>query len=172
MPGHTIGDSMRQECLESIAKIEQLVQEHDVIFLLTDSRESRWLPTMLGAFHNKVGYTLFFSHTKFHSISYFCIQIVINAALGFDSYLIMRHGSRAEQLEENSPTTMTGLKCISGARLGCYFCNDITAPGNVSKLLKYYSNLIFESIVYFSCKELNNFLVNRSASYEERNLRK
>lgn len=54
MPGHTIGDSMKQQTLESIANIEKLVQEHDVIFLLTDSRESRWLPTMLGAVKDKV----------------------------------------------------------------------------------------------------------------------
>lgn len=59
MPGHTIGDSMKQQTLDSIANIEKLVEEHDVIFLLTDSRESRWLPTMLGAVKDKVYLILF-----------------------------------------------------------------------------------------------------------------
>ena len=40
---------------------------------------------------------------------------MINAALGFDSYLVMRHGAR----DQPAP------------RLGCYFCNDIVAPADV-----------------------------------------
>lgn len=69
-----------------------LFDEHDVIFLLMDSRETRWLPTVLGNVKNK---------------------IVINAALGFDSYLVIRHGSYLEPAQ---------------SRLGCYFCHDVFAP--------------------------------------------
>lgn len=46
-------------------------------------------------------------------------QIVLNAALGFDTYLVMRHGARAK----NTPA--------GHHRLGCYFCNDIVAPADV-----------------------------------------
>lgn len=54
MPGHTIADSMREKTVENIELLKTLIQEHDVLFLVTDSRESRWLPTLLGAFYGKV----------------------------------------------------------------------------------------------------------------------
>ncbi|KAJ5670220.1 Ubiquitin-like modifier-activating enzyme atg7 [Penicillium maclennaniae] len=78
--------------------LQALIQEHDAIFLLMDTRESRWLPTVMGKAAGK---------------------IVMNAALGFDSYVVMRHG-----LAE------TGS---NAADLGCYFCNDVVAPANSVK---------------------------------------
>lgn len=90
MPGHRALPDVK----EDVNKIEELILGHDVTFLLMDTRESRWLPTLLGAKHKK---------------------LIINAALGFDSYLVMRHG-----MKEHS-------------NLGCYFCTDVVAPGNSLK---------------------------------------
>lgn len=90
MIGHPVSGSTEAEIRDNFRKLQLLFHEHDVIFLLMDSRESRWLPTVMGAAMNKV---------------------VINAALGFDSYLVLRH----------SPYDMDN-------RLGCYYCNDVVAP--------------------------------------------
>lgn len=59
---------------------------------------------------------------------------MINVALGFDSYLVMRHGSRSDVEQVERAVVMPGLRSIEGGQLGCYFCNDITAPGNVNKM--------------------------------------
>ena len=48
----------------------------------------------------------------------------MNAALGFDTYLVMRHGARAPSDKIASHTGGPG-------RLGCYYCNDIVAPADV-----------------------------------------
>lgn len=52
MPGHPVNADAAGEL--QLKELERLVEEHDVIFLLTDSRESRWLPTLLGAVKGKV----------------------------------------------------------------------------------------------------------------------
>ena len=47
MPGHTVSEDKYEQLFQSTETLEQLVMSHDVIFLLLDSREARWLPTVL-----------------------------------------------------------------------------------------------------------------------------
>lgn len=104
MPGHPLsGEADIQKVHQEFLQLEQLVLSHDVLFLLMDTRESRWLPTLLAAAHGK---------------------LAINAALGFDSFLVMRHGAAPREGSAFS----TGLDQPGCRRLGCYFCNDVVAP--------------------------------------------
>lgn len=49
----------------------------------------------------------------------------------------MRHGIMVEDSEDTTVCDNSGrVRCINGYELGCYFCNDVTAPGNVRILLK------------------------------------
>lgn len=109
MPGHVVGQSLMSTTQTAVCKLEELVQNHDVVFLLLDSREARWLPTLLCAAYDK---------------------IAINAALGFDSYTVQRHGTRKTTIA-TSPDLSVHYPV--GQDLGCYFCNDVTQPGNVIK---------------------------------------
>jgi len=75
MPGHYAqSEEKQQKVIETLDTLEQLVSEHDVVFLLTDNRESRWLPTVLANKYNKI-----------------CITV----GLGFDSYVVVRQGISA-----------------------------------------------------------------------------
>lgn len=60
------------------------------------------------------------------------LQIVMNAALGFDTFLVMRHGARAA--------------LSTGTRLGCYYCNDIVAPADV-RIYLFFARNTLDSIV-------------------------
>ena len=53
---------------------------------------------------------------------------MVNAALGFDTFLVMRHGN-ATQIPEKSKQILINLE------LGCYFCNDVIGPVNVTFFL-------------------------------------
>lgn len=54
MPGHPVPPASVGKTKQDIETLEKLIDEHDVIFLLMDSRESRWLPTVMGASKGKV----------------------------------------------------------------------------------------------------------------------
>lgn len=78
---------------------------------------SRWLPTLLARVYNK---------------------LLINIALGFDTFLVMRHGTTDSSAPvppspPAPPSTGAGAAAIATAvpgLLGCYFCNDVVAPAN------------------------------------------
>ncbi|GAO19463.1 hypothetical protein UVI_02064170 [Ustilaginoidea virens] len=97
MLGHAFTDEAKTKA--DLEKLEGLIEAHDAVFLLMDTRESRWLPTVIGKARGK---------------------IVMNAALGFDSYVVMRHGSETRDDGQTSS-------------LGCYFCNDVVAPADSMK---------------------------------------
>eukprot|EP01138_Halocafeteria_seosinensis_P004120 gb/GECG01004213.1/.p1 GENE.gb/GECG01004213.1/~~gb/GECG01004213.1/.p1 ORF type:complete len:687 (+),score=64.75 gb/GECG01004213.1/:1-2061(+) len=94
MPGHT-DSSTETDTRDSCQQLLNLISGHDIVFLLTDTRESRWLPTLICSSLKKP---------------------LLNVALGFDTFLVMRHGVRSPE-ETNS-------------HLGCYFCSDVVAPVN------------------------------------------
>ncbi|GAB1313976.1 Autophagy protein 7 [Madurella fahalii] len=96
MLGHPVLDESKVKA--DFTKLQELVDAHDAIFLLMDTRESRWLPTLMGKASNK---------------------IVMNGALGFDTYVVMRHGATPEDGSEET--------------LGCYFCNDVIVAANSMK---------------------------------------
>ena len=109
MPGHPDTEDVIAQAVETL---DALIQETDVVYLLTDTRESRWLPTVMCSAYNK---------------------ILINAALGLDSWLVMRHGAAST---ENLDMADGGSEQSVGNhpyRLGCYFCSDVVAPENSTK---------------------------------------
>ncbi|TKA83706.1 hypothetical protein B0A55_00304 [Friedmanniomyces simplex] len=161
MAGHAMVDE--EKTRKEFERLRGLIEGHDAIFLLMDSRESRWLPTVMGKAAGK---------------------IVINAALGFDTYVVMRHGLRkrksgmkkeegkeesvvshaegvsdamreaaSDVLEmrpapsrnrDNDSTNNTSTNTAAqgkagqdgadeGEELGCYFCSDVVAPADSQK---------------------------------------
>ena len=115
MPGHFVAPADAPRVREHAKLLEDLVREHDAIFLLSDSRECRWLPTLLGALYKK---------------------LVITVGLGFDSYVVIRHGLPCDDDDNNNndgnedeKDEKDEKKKKKGCeRLGCYFCSDVIAP--------------------------------------------
>uniref|UniRef100_A0A8C2WQH5 Ubiquitin-like modifier-activating enzyme ATG7 n=1 Tax=Cyclopterus lumpus TaxID=8103 RepID=A0A8C2WQH5_CYCLU len=121
MPGHPVdfSEATLSQAQKDVELLEKLISEHDVIFLLMDTRESRWLPTVIAASKRK---------------------LVVNSALGFDTFVVMRHGLKKPPVSQSvsagadSSTSSSSLfSNIPGHKLGCYFCNDVVAPGDSTR---------------------------------------
>ncbi|KAL7604392.1 hypothetical protein Lser_V15G14751 [Lactuca serriola] len=113
MPGHPIARQEEEKVFDDCKCLSDLIESPDAVLLLTDTCEIRWLPTLLCANANKV---------------------TITGALGFDSFLVMRHvagplllintSSKAETVVGSSLSTgveeMSLGQKDSKPRLGCY----------------------------------------------------
>lgn len=49
-------ESAKEQTKADVEKLASLVESHDAVFLLLDTRESRWLPTVMAAANRKVCY--------------------------------------------------------------------------------------------------------------------
>ena len=124
------------------------IDKHDVVFLLTDTRESRYLPSLLCCLSNK---------------------LCINIALGIDSLVVMRYGEGKREgteqvslydffydsiiaqypsLKESYPSPKiqyiystnelhvndknAHLLSVNRPNSSCYFCSDIESPTDSS----------------------------------------
>ena len=123
MPGHaSIETTPNQQLQEQILQICDVIDAHDVIFLMTDSRESRWLPSVLCCLAHK---------------------LCINMALGGDSLLIQQYGLPLEEFQHHGftnpqrslhslldPQSIQDDDASNGTFNACYFCTDVFGPSN------------------------------------------
>eukprot|EP00056_Hartaetosiga_gracilis_P012904 m.208355 g.208355 ORF g.208355 m.208355 type:complete len:705 (+) comp13764_c3_seq6:89-2203(+) len=120
MPGHPVSDTNLSKTMAVVKELEALICAHDAVFLLMDTKESRWLPTLICAVEKK---------------------ICLTSALGFDSYLVMRHGisqscdgeHTAVSTATTTTTTMSDTNATTQMTAGCYFCNDTNQPRNTTR---------------------------------------
>lgn len=105
MPDHTY-DGTIENLSKDLDLIDELINSHDIIFLCTDNKESRWLPTMIAVSQNKP---------------------LINIAVGFDTWVVMRHPINCEA------SLTIDTKLLSSDQLGCYFCTSIEGIENTIK---------------------------------------
>ncbi|NBP59358.1 hypothetical protein EBU71_22945 [bacterium] len=109
MPGHS---EPTDEMFNKSTILDTLIREHDAIFLVTDSREARWLPTVIFR-----GYQT----DRRQAVSEYKTpeKICITAAIGFDTFVVMRHGRMEHENDK--------------LEWGCYFCQDIIEPSNTQE---------------------------------------
>ena len=67
MPGHPIPPGSEEQTKADVKSLEDLFDAHDAVFLLMDSRESRWLPTVLGSAKAKAR----------HNLSYILLCLIV-----------------------------------------------------------------------------------------------
>jgi hypothetical protein len=114
LPPATTDGSLASAVQDPTTVLSDLLEKHDIVFSLLDSREGRWLPTVMCAAYRK---------------------LMITAALGFESYVVMggRHGgcraaNAAVDEGESLAGSITGPSVSSS--VACYFCSDIVGARN------------------------------------------
>lgn len=123
MPDHISSEiTSVKQLQEQVLQVCDVIDAHDVIFLMTDSRESRWLPSVLCCLAHK---------------------LCINMALGGDSLLIQQYGLTSEEFKSRgfcdphlslhtllNPHASKDLITNGSNSSGCYFCTDVLGPSN------------------------------------------
>ena len=65
---------------KDVEMLDSLIRGHDAVFLLMDTRESRWLPTVMAAAYGKVLAFSFCWTGLLHNLAYFLPTTVTNLA--------------------------------------------------------------------------------------------
>lgn len=115
MPGHFITD---EDICERYNNLRNVMMDCDSVFLLTDSKESRWLPSFIAAEHTRNNFGSSEKGTLEEVLSENKTTerlkggpIVISGGVAFDGWMVIRHGYG----------TFYG---------GCYFCGDVQSPSD------------------------------------------
>ncbi|GBE60593.1 ubiquitin-like modifier-activating enzyme ATG7 [Babesia ovata] len=111
MPGHFISE---EELRISYTSLTNIMLKCDAVFLATDSKESRWLPSLIGAARRYYSSEMESgavdgSHSNAELIENRRAPLVISTGLTFDTFMVIRHG----------------YGDFDG---GCYFCSDVQWP--------------------------------------------
>ena len=113
MPGHPVNSAESSQVIHNIINLNERINEADVVFILLDSRESRWLPTLLCAV-NKI--------------------LCYDVAIGFSTYLCIRHGLVCPENETGTVNegteNETGNEETDNPDSSCYFCSDLASPSD------------------------------------------
>ena len=153
MPGHSLLD------FTDLEKITKSIKDCDICFLLTDTRESRWLPIVLCNYYKKQ---------------------LVNIALGFDSYLIdhnmhptsacyfcndivaARNSMKNRTVEQQCSVTRPGLSMIASAyavEILVSHLNGHKIPGHIRGSLSNFSNKNLETFKFKNCTACSNNII-------------
>jgi ThiF family len=95
--------------LQDVELLSSLMASHDVTFLLTDTRESRWLPTLIAAAND---------------------TLLINSALGMDTYLIQRHGGAPLQASTTAVSATAAATSAASTTAASAAATSVTGAVN------------------------------------------
>ncbi|KAH8739202.1 hypothetical protein FG386_003580 [Cryptosporidium ryanae] len=96
------------EFIKACEKLKEKIQNSDVILLLTDTKESRLIPTILTSFINR-------NHRN-KDKPILCITV----GLGFDSFIVTRNTFIENKIISDQNNNLN-INCN-----GCYFCGDLS----------------------------------------------